>query len=567
MKFDKNNWFWQSVLDNKRIYYQIILASIFINLFAVTSAFYIMTVYDKVVPNSAYSSLIALTIGMVTVHIFDFIMKMLRAYFTDIAGQKLDDVVAEKVYTKISSHSSAVLGNSNSKIITTMREFEGFRDFFTSSSLVIFIDVPFMILFIFILWFIGGIVALVPTLIAPLVILAASLIQPNLKDYAENELESKQSKVGVLSELLGNHETVSTVTGANFLKDRWLNAVSAQNKIGVISKVFANFTTTFAQTAVASSQTFIIFFGVYLIASTDLTMGALVACVILSGRTLAPLAQLSGILSKFASASAAFRKIGVLMEETSKDETISENAATSIKEGKIEIKDLNHSIDDKVLLSNINLNINAGEKVGIIGPVGGGKSTLIKSIVGYYNLGHGIIKIDGYDINNINSENLREVISYLPQSVQLFTGSIQDNILAGLENISDEEIIEAARRANAHDFISALPGGYGAVLHEGGKNLSGGQRQKIALARTFVRNSRILVLDEPTNSLDGETEAIMQNNIRQFFNDKTFILATHKPSTLQLVDRVLIVVDGKILADGPRDEIMSKFTQSSKGEG
>ena len=566
MKFDKNNWFWQSVLDNKRIYYQIILASIFINLFAVASAFYIMTVYDKVVPNSAYSSLIALTIGMITVHIFDFIMKMLRAYFTDIAGQKLDDVVAEKVYTKISSHSSTVLGNSNSNIITTIREFEGFRDFFTSSSLVIFIDVPFMIMFIFVLWYIGGIVALVPTLIAPLVILAASLVQPNLKSYAENELKSKQSKVGVLSELLGNHETVTTVTGANFLKDRWLDAVSSQNKIGVVSKIFSNLTTTFAQTAVASSQTFIIFFGVYLIASTDLTMGALVACVILSGRTLAPLAQLSGILSKFASASAAFRKIGSLMEEVSKDESISQDAATLIQNGKIEIKELNHSIEDKTLLTNINLNINPGDKVGVIGPVGGGKSTLIKSIVGYYDLGHGIIKIDGFDINNINSEKLRNVISYLPQSVQLFTGSIQDNILAGLENVKDEEIIEASKRANVHDFISALPGGYGAVLHEGGKNLSGGQRQKIALARTFVRNSTILILDEPTNSLDGETELIMQNNIKEFYNDKTLILATHKPSILQLVDRVLIVVDGKIVADGPRDQVLANFTQKANGE-
>ena len=180
MTINKENWFWKSVFDNKKIYNQIILASVFINFFAIASAFYIMTVYDKVVPNSAYSSLIALTIGMVTVHIFDFVMKMLRSYFTDIAGQKLDDVVAGKLYDKISSHDSSVLGKSNSNIITSIREFETFRDFFTSSSLVVFIDIPFMILFIVVLWFIGGLVALVPTLIAPFVILVIFLIQPNL---------------------------------------------------------------------------------------------------------------------------------------------------------------------------------------------------------------------------------------------------------------------------------------------------------------------------------------------------------------------------------------------------
>ena len=275
--FKKDNWFWQAVLFNKKVYYQIFLATFFVNLFGLMSAFYIMTVYDKVVPNSAFSSLIALTIGMIIVHIFDFIIKILRAYFIDIAGQKIDNVVADRLYSKVSSHNSEVLGDSKGKIVSAIREFETFRDFFTSSSMTLFIDVPFMIIFIGILWMIGGLVALVPTLIAPIVILIVYLIQPNLKGYADKELNSKQTKLSVLMELLNGHETLRTVSGVNFLKDKWLKSVSDQNKVGVISKVFANFASTFAQTGVAASQTFIIFFGVYLIASTDLTMGALVA--------------------------------------------------------------------------------------------------------------------------------------------------------------------------------------------------------------------------------------------------------------------------------------------------
>jgi ATP-binding cassette subfamily C protein LapB len=563
MTINKENWFWKSVFDNKKIYNQIILASVFINFFAISSAFYIMTVYDKVVPNSAYSSLVALTIGMVIVHIFDFTMKMLRGYFTDIAGQKLDDVVAGKLYDKISSHDSSIVGKSSSGIITTIREFEIFRDFFTSSSLVIFIDIPFMILFIIVLWFIGGVVALVPTLIAPFVILVIFLIQPNLKKISEKEMGTKQSKLGVLTELLNNHETVKTITGGKFLRGRWIDAVSSQNKLSVVSKVFSNFSTTFAQSGIAASQTFIVFFGIFLIASTDLTMGALVACVILSGRTLSPLAQLSGILNRFSSATAAFRRIDALMEEVAREETVSTETATVLDAGKIEIKNLNYSKEDTLILDNISLTINPGESVGIIGPVGGGKSSLLKAIVGYYGLPYGSLKIDSYDINNIPGKKLREIIAYLPQSTQLFQDSVQENIVAGLDDVSDSQIVQAAKKANAHQFISSMPGGYGATLHEGGKNLSGGQRQKIALARTFVRDPSIIILDEPTNSLDGETENIMTNYIKESYSKKTMIIATHKPSLLHLVDRVLIVVDGKIMADGPRDEVLQKFTQGS----
>ena len=499
---------------------------------------------------------------MVTVHVFDFIMKMLRSYFTDIAGQKLDDVVAGKLYDKISAHDSSILGKSNSNIITSIREFENFRDFFTSSSLVVFIDIPFMILFMFVLWSIGGLIALVPTLIAPFVILVILLIQPNLKKLADQELGNKQSKLGVLTELLNNHETVKTVTGGGFLRERWVGAVSSQNKLSVISKVFANFSTTFAQTGIAASQTFIVFFGIFLIASTDLTMGALVACVILSGRTLSPLAQLSGILNRFSSATAAFKKIDTLMEQVGREETVSTETATILDQGKIQIKNLNYSHEDKKILDNISLTINPGESVGIIGPVGGGKSSLLKALVGYYPLAHGSLKIDSYDINNIPSKKLREVIAYLPQTTQLFQDTIQENIVSGLDDVSDERIIEAAKKANAHEFISAMPQGYGAMLYENGKNLSGGQRQKIAIARTLLRQPAIIILDEPTNSLDGETEQIMTDYIKESYSKKTMIIATHKPGLLHLVDRVLIVVEGKIVADGPRDKILEQFTQN-----
>tara|TARA_B100001142_G_C14340349_1_gene657619 strand:- start:494 stop:2197 length:1704 start_codon:yes stop_codon:yes gene_type:complete len=557
--FDKNSWFWQAVLANKKVYYQILLASLFINFFALASAFYIMTVYDKVVPNTAISSLIALTIGMVIVHIFDFILKMLRSYFIDIAGEKLDDVVAEKLYSKISKHDSKVLGSSSAATVSAVREFDTFRDFFTSSSMVLFIDVPFMLLFIAILWWIGGWVALVPTLIAPLVVLVAYLIQPNLRGLADKELTSKQGKLSVLLELLNGHETIRTVSGGSFLKDKWLESVSDQNKIGVISKVFANFALTFAQTGIAASQTLIIFFGVFLIAATDLTMGALVACVILSGRTLNPVVQLGSILTKLNSALSAFKKIDALMLTEAKDEKFKDDNVVAIAKGSISIKDFTYEIDGKKLLNNVNVKINDGERVGIIGPVGGGKSTLLKSLVGYYSVDLGSISIDSFDINNIDTKTLRKSIAYVPQTIQLFSGRIQDNITAGLDDCSDEDIINAAKMANAHEFISVLPGGYDSELKEGGNNLSGGQKQKLALARAFIRKPKIAVFDEPTNSLDGETEILMKDYIDKNYIGKTLILATHKISLLSIVDRIIVISGGKIVADGPKDTVLQNM--------
>ena len=561
--FNKNNWFWQSVHENRKIYYQIFFASIFINIFAVMSAFYIMTVYDKVLPNSAFSSLIALTIGMVFVMIFDFIMKMLRSYFIDIAGRKLDDSIADKIYSKIVGHNKSVVGEQSSSTVSTIREFEVFRDFFTSSSLVLFIDVPFMIFFLGILWSIAGIVALVPTLIVPLVILVTALVQPNLRSLAQDELTSKTSKLGVLMEILNSHETIRTVAGENFLKKRWTDSIDKQNEISVVSKVFANFSTTFTQSSMQASQTFIVFFGVYLVSSATISTGALIACVILSGRTLSPLVQLGGILTKINSAVAAFKKITLLMESEDQDQNIDENAAMKLDEGRIVLTGVDVVSADRKILNNINININHNEKVGIIGPVGGGKSTFIKAIIGYNEITNGAISISGYDIDNIDSKNLRKNIAYVPQTIHLFSGSIQENIIAGYEDIENEDVISAAKKANAHDFISMLPGGYSFKLTEKGLNLSGGQRQRIALARAFVKKSLIAILDEPTSSLDSETENILLNTLKTEYSDSTLIIATHKTALLSVVDRIILIANGGITLDGPKDEIIKRLSSQA----
>ena len=471
----KDHWFWGSIIKNKATYVQIALASVFINLFGLGSAFYIMTVYDRVMPNSAYSSLIALTIGMAIVISFDFIVKILRARFIDVAGSKLEQKINDNIFKKILSHDSEFLSKTRG-VSSIIREFEGVRDFFTSASMVAFIDLPFMFLFLGVIYMIAGPLALVPILVVPLVLGVSALTQPILKRYSDQNLSSQQGKMTILHELLSNVETVRTVAGGKFLHDRWNNSVESQSKNSITARGISNFAVTFSQTGLQISQ----------------------------------------------AANVSF---------------------------KAEVKEI---------LNNINMSIKDGEKIGLVGNIGSGKTTLIRAIIGYHLPTNGIINLSGYDIKNIPAEEFRAHVGYCPQKIQLFTGTVYENITAGFESASEDDVIEAATLSCAHDFIAKLPGGYNYTLTENGSNLSGGQRQAIALARSFIRKPKLLVLDEPTSSMDANTEQTIINNIMNLPYNPTILISTHRTNHLLKTDKVCVIVDGKLAAFGPTNEIIKE---------
>ena len=303
----KSHWFWGTIFKNRGTYIQVFSASIFINLFQLVSAFYIMTVYDRVLPNNAIDSLIALTIGVSIVLIFDFILKLLRSYFTDIAGAELDQVVSDKIFNKIVSHDNSVLGSA-SNVASSVREFEGVRDFFSSASLVALIDTPFMFLFIGVIALIGGWLAIVPLLIVPLVLIVAWAVQPFIKKYSRINSNHQKGKMGTLLELLNNVETVRTVAGGGFLEKRWNETIQATSSTGIKARTINNIATTFSQSALQISSTGIVCVGVFLIASQTITTGALIACVILSGRILSPLVQIGQLLTRLNSVLISYKK-------------------------------------------------------------------------------------------------------------------------------------------------------------------------------------------------------------------------------------------------------------------
>jgi ATP-binding cassette subfamily C protein LapB len=477
----------------------------------------------------------------------------------EIDGKKYNN----SLFKKITSHDSEFL-EKTSGVAHTVREFEGVRDFFTSASMVAFIDLPFMFLFLFVIYAIAGPLAVVPILVVPLVLGVSAIIQPILKKFSDKNLVNQQGKMIVLHELLSNVETVRTVAGGKFLQNKWDTSVENQSKNSTSARGVANFATTFSQTSLQIAQAGIVCYGVVLVGSLDITSGALIACVILSGRVLSPLVQAGSLLTKFNHALSAFKKIDELMQIESRDEKTNDFKAVSLTTGEIKLRELNFDINEVSILKNINMDIVDGERVGLVGNIGSGKTTLLRNIIGFHLPSKGTINLSGYDIKNIPSHDLREYIGYCPQKIQLFTGTILENIGTGIEGVSEDDIIEAAKLSCAHDFIVKMPGGYNYQLIDGGGNLSGGQRQAIALARALVRKPSILVLDEPTSSMDGATEERIINNILSLPYKPTIIISTHRTNHLARVDKIGVIIDGNLVQYGPRDEILKQNTQANK---
>jgi len=366
----------------------------------------------------------------------------------------------------------------------------------------------------------------------------------------------QKSKMGTLLELLNNIETVRTVAGGGFLREKWKKTIETTSDQLIRTRSINNVAITFAQTALQASSAGIVCVGVILISTQSITTGALIACVILSGRILSPLVQIGQLMTRLNSTLIAYKNVDKLMTDTARDELTENQKAVVLNNGGVRINNLGLIIEDSTILDDISLDLTDGEKLGIVGAVGSGKTSLLKSIIGYILPKSGSVYLSDYDIVNIPSKQLREHIGYCSQTIQLFAGSVYENITAGIEDVTDEEVVEAATIACCHDFIAKLPGGYNYMLSENGANLSGGQRQGIALARALIRKPKLLILDEPTSSMDNDTETKVVNNIFSLDYNPTIIISTHRINHLTNTDKIGILVNGKIARIGSTSEVI-----------
>ena len=414
----KNNWFFLYILNQKKFYLQAILASIFINIFALITSIYIMVIYDRIIPNNAISSLISIIIGVLFVIAMDFSMKMLRGYFLDMAGKQIDSSSSRDIFQKIVGYDLSKAPKFSGELVSVVREFETFREFFNSITLTSLVDFPFILVFLAVIYGIGGNIAFVPGFIVPVVIIFGLLIQPVLKQISEDSQRDGQAKQTVLGEMINGLETVKTVSGGSVLKTRWMNAVEAQCKTSIKSRLFTQLALNFTEIGQQLSQVGIIGFGVLAVSSGDMSMGALIACTILSGRTLAPLGQIGGLMGRLNSAKAAYHSVTKFMLEASREETAKDYFPRDNIIGSIEFSHANfsYSSDSQIILNDLNLKINAGEKVAVIGKIGSGKTTLLKLILGLYQPTNGSTLIDGANIQQIRPDDIRRQFGVVMQN-------------------------------------------------------------------------------------------------------------------------------------------------------
>lgn len=565
--YHSQHWFWGGVLACKKIYGQVAAASVFINLFALASSLYIMTVYDRVIPNRAIESLWALTVIMLVVLVFDFLMKMTRSSFVDYAGARIDRRVSDMLFRRILNNDDFMKNNATGALASVVREFDFLRDLIGSATFTVLVDLPFVLLFILVLFMIGGPVAIVPALIVPAVILVGLLLQPILKRLSGDTMAQGQNKQSLMVEIIAAIKTLRTVRGFGSLYERWMQSVALQDNYSHRMKYSSQLAQSTVQAGQQLNQIGIVVYGVYLINSGDLTMGQLIACVILSGRAMAPLGQVINLLSRFNQAMTSYRNLDQLFnaEMGEKDVALDDWVRRPKLTGSLRVKDIkfSHSGQSDATLDGLSISIKPGEKIALLGKVGSGKSTLLELLAGLYKPEQGHILYDETDIKQLHPDDLRKNVAIALQDPVLFSGSLKENLLMGNPDATDEQLIEITNATGAGSFIGVLPGGFEFPLSERGRELSQGMRQSIAMARALLSEAPVLLLDEPTAALDSGSEQQVVAALEERTKGKTVIFVTHRGALLQLADRIIVMDSGKVVADGPRDELLKAMNKQS----
>jgi len=545
------HWFFSAFRKSKWLYVQVMIAAMVSNFLSLSTSLFTMTVYDRIIPNGAFESLIALSIGVIIALGFDFLIKSLRAKFIDIASKRADLEISRRLFDRILTLTPSEQRQKTGAMAGTIREFETLREFFNSSTLVILIDLPFVFFFIYVIYLIAGPLAYVPLLAVPLVIIVGLGIQPFLARITKGSVESGMNKQAVLVETLNGLETVTATGSGKLMKKRYEDALNNQsdggNKIRALSMFIVNFAASVQQYAQVAS----IFFGVYLIIEGTITQGALIGAVILGGRTMSPLSQLANTLSRANGALTSYRNLDKLIGAEFNSAANLSPISRPRLDGEIEFKNVSYKFEgaSQPIIKNLSFKIPAGQKVALVGKMCSGKSTLSRLIAGIYEPTEGAILIGGVDVRQIDPADIRKNIGIMLQDSWLFSGTIRENIQMGFNEYDDDHLLRVCKIAGVDDFVGSHPKGYDLEIRERGQGLSGGQRQTINLARSLLHDPNILLLDEPTSSMDQGSEKKVVEALKEVCAGKTMLIVTHRNPIFTMVDRVFVLENGTIVAD------------------
>ena len=561
-----SSWFWESLLKYKKVYMDVILASLVVNILSIFSSLFTMNVYDRVIPNQAHETLWALAIGVFIAYIFDILLRTLRSYFVDTANKRGDNEISAMLFERVMGLRLEHRPASSGSMANTLKEFDSLRDFFTSATLLSVVDLPFVFIFILVIGWIGGSLFLVPLIAIPLIIFSGLIFQPALERAMNLNLTEASQKHGLLIESISNMETIKSLSTEGFFQNKWESILEASSASSFRSKFLATMIVNMTSFIQQVAYILIIIIGVYLIEKNALTMGGLVACSILASRAMAPLAQISSLLIRFQTASHALRNLNTLIATEQERPSNKKFLHRAAFDGGIQFDKVtfNYPGQGAHSLDSISFDIKPGDKVAILGRVGSGKTTLLKLILGLYRPQSGSILIDGIDQNQIDPIDLRSNMGYVDQDAKLFYGTLRDNIAIVKPDATDAMILEVAKIAGVEEFAKTHPLGYEMRVGEGGHGLSGGQRQAITIARALLLNPQIILMDEPTSGMDTVAESHFIKNMNIFLKQRTLLFVTHKSSMMTMVDKIILMDAGKIVAFGPRDEVLKKLMLANK---
>ncbi|MDX5628481.1 MULTISPECIES: type I secretion system permease/ATPase [unclassified Brenneria] len=552
------SWFKDTLKLSRFLYMDAVLASLLVNIIALATPLFIMNVYDRVVPNQATATLWVLATGITGAFIFDLILKTLRGICLDIAGKKTDLIISATLFERITGMSMKARPARVGNFAQNIHEFQSLRDFLSSLTLTSLIDFPFTLLLLLVIGIIGGPLVWVSILAYPIALLASWALQKPLTAAIEKTMHLASERQATLIETLSSLDAIKVNNAESERQYVWEQTIGSLSRLEMRAKTLSSLAVNLTQWIQQFAGVAMIVVGVYMLIDGKLSMGGLIACYMLNGRALIPLGQLSGLVTRYQQARLTMTTTEQMMQLPQERNEHEHPLKRENIRGGIEFRDVTFHYPEQKnsSLQGINISIAAGEKVGIIGRSGSGKSSLQKLIVNLYQADTGNILIDGVDVRQLDVSDLRHNIGYVPQDIQLFSGSLRDNLIIGARYVEDETMLQAAEIAGVNEFARLHPDGYNLQVGERGQQLSGGQRQSVALARALLLDPPILIFDEPTSSMDNTSEDRLKKALVPVVANKTLLLVTHRASMLTLVDRLIIVDKGRIIADGPKAIVM-----------
>lgn len=555
------HWFWSAVRGNSSVYRDAVVAAFFINLFALAVPLFTMNVYDRVVPNLAIDTLWVLAVGVIGIVIADYVLKALRAHFLDLASRRIDVDLSAKIMEQALGLRLEYRPASVGSFAVSLRSFETLRDFLASATMTTLIDLPFALLFMAVIAWVAWPLVL-PVAFAILVILLfASVRRYRLRTLTESAYEAGALRNATLIESLSGIDTLKAMAAESVMQTKWeqstryLSSITFQLRLATLS------VTHFFMACQQLTTVAVIVVGVFLIAQGELTMGGLIASTMLAGRCIAPIGQAAGLITQAHNARVAMNNLDELFDmPTDRREQGAFLQRDSFK-GELAFNKVTFAYPNSVAVSlaEASFRIEPGEKVGILGRIGSGKSTVAKLALGLYEPVEGAVLADGIDLRQLDPSEFRASVGYVPQDITLFRGTLRENLTLSRHGVEDADLVRAAQQAGLLDFVNRHPLGFDMPIGERGDSVSGGQRKAIAIARALINEPQILLLDEPTGSMDNATEALVKKGLKAYKPGHTLVLVTHRTAMLELVDRLIVIDGGKIVADGARDTVLESL--------